>query len=488
MTLFDSILIHHKSQEMDIYLMKENSLTADRNLNPLWKSFTRSGEPEWERDDLFLWKSIEKPFARVGLAWWTVKSLIQDSISKIKIDLPALSEPPAKRASSARNRQPDEDTIVSCPECGHQCPHSKIINHLKRCTRKMAPSKKKPVKSKPFEADVTPQIASMSSPNLSDSKRMVKIKTEILNDLAAGIKTEPGEEPSNKSAASGIRVALEKTRGRRFLFFCVLLPFFDRLFSKSFYRYSVAFTSALASSEEDIYVGDKVSKKEKQSHKTDRGEPAPKETKKNPEERNSHNHDGASNQKIKGIKNESLRVQSDKVKRQIQGCSSEKAGNASDSLRVKVKKSEITPAVKETVPALEEVFHLSEGTINLQVPERLIGTWVAFDSSFLPTLNTIFCFRLNKDRKVRIETFIVEFVWFEALLVDFLISIVWHRLNFRLMFYARLLQIKTKMSLCPSTACTSQRADVQEARKACPTKRCLLTRCPRTRRLRTWSP
>ena len=101
----------------------------------------------------------------------------------------------------------------------------------------MAPSKKKPVKSKPVEADVTPQIASMSSPNLSDSKRMVKIKTEflkdseikteilndweikteILNDLAAGIKSEPGEEP-NKSAASGIRVALEKTRGRRFLF------------------------------------------------------------------------------------------------------------------------------------------------------------------------------------------------------------------------------------------------------------------------------
>ena len=162
--------------------------------------------------------------------------------------------------------------------------------------------------------------------------------------------------------------------------------------------------------EEDLNVDDKVSKKEKHSYKTDRWEPAPKETKKNPEERNSHNHDGASNQKIKGIKNESLRVQSDKVKRQIQACSSEKEGNASDSLRVKVKKSEVTPAVKDTVPALEEVVHLSEGTINLQVPERLIGTWVAFDSSFLPTLNTIFCFRINKDRKVRIETFILEFL------------------------------------------------------------------------------
>jgi len=226
----------------------------------------------------------------------------------------------------------------------------------------------------------SPQITSMSSPNLSDSAPMVKIKTEILNDLAAGIKSEPGEEP-NKSAASGIRVALEKTRGR---------------------RYSVAFTSALASSEEDLNVGDKVSKKEKHSHKTDRGEPAPKETKKNTEERNSHNHDGTSNQKIKWVKNESRRVQSDKVKRQVQACSGENAGNASNSPRVKVKKSEIAPAVKKTIPALEEVVHLSEGTINLQVPERLIGTWVAFDSSFLPTLNTIFCFRLNKDRKVDI--------------------------------------------------------------------------------------
>ena len=75
------------------------------------------------------------------------------------------------------------------------------------------------------------QITSMSSPNLSDSTPMVKIKTEILNDLATGIKSEPGllagEEPRTKSAASGIRVALEKTRGRRFLFF---LCFFSSLF------------------------------------------------------------------------------------------------------------------------------------------------------------------------------------------------------------------------------------------------------------------
>ena len=148
---------------------------------------------------------------------------------------------------------------------------------------------------------------------------MVKIKTEILNDseikteILNEIKSKPGEEPS-KSAASGIRVALEKNRGRRFLFFVFFFRFFYRLtalFSKPFCRYSVAFTSALASSE------DKVSKKEKHSHKTDRGEPALKEAKKNPEERNSHNHDGTSNQKTKGIKNES-----DKQMRQIEACSS----------------------------------------------------------------------------------------------------------------------------------------------------------------------
>ena len=83
----------------------------------------------------------------------------------------------------------------------------------------------------------SPQITSMSSPNLSDSTPMVKIKTEILNDLATGIKSEPGllagEEPRTKSAASGIRVALEKTRGRRFLFFFV---FFFFSFSSFFYR------------------------------------------------------------------------------------------------------------------------------------------------------------------------------------------------------------------------------------------------------------
>jgi len=53
-----------------------------------------------------------------------------------------LGESSTKRASTARNKPPDEDTIVSCPECGHQCAHSKIINHLKKCTRKMAPTKK----------------------------------------------------------------------------------------------------------------------------------------------------------------------------------------------------------------------------------------------------------------------------------------------------------------------------------------------------------
>jgi len=35
------------------------------------------------------------------------------------------------------------DTMVSCPECDFQCLHSKIVSHLKRCTKKAAQAKKK---------------------------------------------------------------------------------------------------------------------------------------------------------------------------------------------------------------------------------------------------------------------------------------------------------------------------------------------------------
>ena len=114
-----------------------------------------------------------------------------DPSSDSKIEASSSSEPPAKRASSARNRQPDEDTIVSCPECGHQCPHSKIINHLKKCTRKMAPGKKKMPKSKAKEAeteelekiedeDPPEQVPEVIEPSKPEPKKPKESKTAAI--------------------------------------------------------------------------------------------------------------------------------------------------------------------------------------------------------------------------------------------------------------------------------------------------------------------
>ena len=76
------------------------------------------------------------------------------------------------------------------------------------------------------------------------------------------------------------------------------------------------------------------------------------------------------------------------------------------SAEVKSEYSEIFPPFEEVKHECEEFVHVSKGTLNLQVPSRLVGVWVAFDSTFLPTLNTVFVFRLNKDRQVQINTLI----------------------------------------------------------------------------------
>ena len=175
----------------------------------------------------------------------------------------------------------------------------------------------------------------------SESKPMVQIKEEILRDLSS-IKSEPVEDGSH--AASGIRVALEKTKGR---------------------RYSVAFTSSLPPSQEgcdqSTTVGEKVSKKEADSHKTrlDTDEPASKQT-----------------------KNEL-----------------EKKGNSEEMKNSCVQKKRSRGSLGGDSEKWE-VFHLAEGTFKPVLPDHLRGVWVAFDSSFLASLNTVFCFRLTKDGQV----------------------------------------------------------------------------------------
>merc|ERR1712004_399674 len=69
---------------------------------------------------------------------------------------------------------------------------------------------------------------------------------------------------------------------------------------------------------------------------------------------------------------------------------------------VKSEHFEISPPFEEVKHQSEEFVYVSKGTLNLQVPSRPVGVWVAFDSTFLPTLNTVFVFRLNKDGQVDI--------------------------------------------------------------------------------------
>ena len=286
------------------------------------------------------------------------------------------------------------------------------------------------------------QISSIFGQHLQ--RRSTPTKKETIKDLVRMIKSEP-EENRNKTAAPGIRMLLEKTHRRRCAFFFFR---FVRLFKIYFLRYAVAFISSLTSSHENLTIGDKVSTKEKPLHKFDLEEPAPQQTKRNPE--NSLSCDEKNSRKNKCSKEESQSAQCHKLKKRIKAYSDEKSGIVDSITIVKVVKSEyseigptptvevgseyceIVPRVKEEsehfgmVPSAEvkseysEIFppfeevkqqseefvHISKGTLNLQVPSRLVGVWVAFDSTFLPTLNTVFVFRLNKDRQVQINTLI----------------------------------------------------------------------------------
>merc|ERR1711971_1293669 len=211
------------------------------------------------------------------------------------------------------------------------------------------------VETRDVERSTSERLPRIESQNSSQSTQicshpktvftpMVRIKEEILRELSS-IKSEPVEDASH--AASGIRVALEKTKGR---------------------RYSVAFTSSLTPSLEgsDHTTADKVSKKDADSHKTrsNQDEPASKRPKKKPEKQGklskNDSEKGKNSQKKKY--NESLRGDSE----------------------------------------YSEVFHLSEGSFKPVLPDHLRGVWVAFDSSFLASLNTVFCFRITKNGQVEI--------------------------------------------------------------------------------------
>ena len=140
-------------------------------------------------------------------------------------------------------------------------------------------------------------------------------------------------------------------------------------------RYAVAFTSSLAPSHENLTIGDKVSAKEKSPHHLDLEEPAPQQTKKNPE--NSLSCDEKNSRKNKCNKEESQSAQCHKLKKRIKAYSDEKSGNV-DSTIVKVVKSEYsesgpTPTVEvdseyyEIVPIVEDETEYCEIVPRIQV-------------------------------------------------------------------------------------------------------------------------
>ena len=209
---------------------------------------------------------------------------------------------------------------------------------------------------------------------LSDSTPMVNIKEEILSSLSS-IKNEPVEDVSQ--AKAGIRVALEKTKGR---------------------RYSVAFTSSVPSSEigfDQTSVGGKVSKKNRNCSRTQRNrdEPAAKPTNKDSQK-------------------ESRPLKSDSGDKETK-CKEIKAGHP--FRRREEEQSEADrPPTQDIVPDIQQhtgdrlqvgvdksvVFHLAEGSLKPVLPDHLKGFWVAFDSTFLTNFNTVFCFRLTQEGQV----------------------------------------------------------------------------------------
>ena len=176
------------------------------------------------------------------------------------------------------------------------------------------------------------QISSIFGQHLQ--RRSTPTEKETIKDLVRMIKSEP-EENTNKTAAPGIRMLLEKTHRRRCAFFFFR---FVCLFKIYFLRYAVAFISSLTSSHENLTIGDKVSTKEKPLHKFDLEEPAPQQTKRNPE--NSLSCDEKNSRKNKCSKEESQSAQCHKLKKRIKAYSDEKSGIVDSITIVKVVKSE----------------------------------------------------------------------------------------------------------------------------------------------------
>ena len=147
---FDALLASPTRVKPVKVVRQESQVPADsfdRLLSPEPSSSTLPAGSESERtEDSDLDEKIER---KVSSRSSTVqsssvvenRSVVESSSVAETSSVAESSVAPLRRR--AANKPEVKDEIVSCPECGYHCLHSKIVQHLKRCTKKAAIAKKK---------------------------------------------------------------------------------------------------------------------------------------------------------------------------------------------------------------------------------------------------------------------------------------------------------------------------------------------------------
>ena len=104
------------------------------------------------------------------------------------------STPPPSSSRRRAISQPEfKDEMVTCPECDFQCLHSKIVQHLKRCTKKMAQTKKSTATTKPSKPQQSPKSPPVitqneqksSEPEIKKPKQSDIVKKAFLKKFEA---------------------------------------------------------------------------------------------------------------------------------------------------------------------------------------------------------------------------------------------------------------------------------------------------------------
>ena len=117
-------------------------------------------------------------------------------------DLGSRSTPDPAVSSTSRRRatqkQEFKDEMVTCPECDFQCLHSKIVSHLKKCTKKMA-QKSKPEKHKNVQSSQVSSKDSVKSRSKYDDFEKEEVKKPKDSEIVKKVFLKKFEAQQKKS-------------------------------------------------------------------------------------------------------------------------------------------------------------------------------------------------------------------------------------------------------------------------------------------------